>query len=353
MTRDTSRRQKAKKRTGVPRSPRGRLTVSDLLRSSRFRFIAAFGLACLGLWALVCILPDSFVRVICEHTARVLGHALDVLGYATNVTGNLVTGSGVSFQIVLECTALSAMALFVCFVSFSRTQGRKKMIGLAMGIPVLYLGNLVRLVSIFAVTKHDPRLFEVVHVYMGQVFTIILVVLSCIVWLKWADRDSPAGPVGKIAGFLGRLVLISACMFLFWMEAHHGYIRLLDRLMIFGFSLFDYQLVIPRETAVYYETFSIVAFFSLVLATGSISWSRKIKGLVAGLGLFVLLHLFHRINNTLMSAFHFTSLLQLDIFLCDIGQYLLPVVLWLLIAARRLPGAREPRFSSPHRQKIG
>src|SRR5271157_5228704 len=141
----------------VPRNaPSRRATLFDIVRSERFRFAAVFGLSCLGLWAIICLLPDSFARVICEHTARILGHILNVLGYAVSVTGNIVIGSGVSFQIVLECTALSAVALFICFVSFYQTQGREKMIGLAMGIPALYFGNLVRRVSIFAVTKRDP-----------------------------------------------------------------------------------------------------------------------------------------------------------------------------------------------------
>ena len=316
--------------------------------------MAAFGLSCLGLWALVCALPDFFAKVICEHTARTLGHVLNALGYSVSVAGTIVAGSGVSFQIVLECTALSAVALFACFVSFYRTRGRKKLMGLAIGIPVLYLGNLVRLVSIFVVTEHDPTDFEFVHVYMGQVFTIILVVLSCMAWVKWVDRDSPTGPAVRSSGFFARLVLISGCVFLFWMEVHHGYVWLLDRLMVFGFSFFTYQLFIPRETAVYYETFSIVAFTSLVLATGSASWSRKAKGLALGLGLFVLLHLFHRVNNTLMAAFHFMSLLRLDIFLCDVGQYLLPMVLWLLVAAGRFPRKKEsPGPLSPHGQKVG
>ena len=327
----------------VPKNiPSRRVLLFDQVRSARFRFAAAFGLSCLGLWALICILPDSFARIVCEHTARTLGHVLRLIGSPVIVTGNIVAGSGVSFQIVLECTALSALALYICFVSLYKTHGRNKAIGLAMGIPALYLGNLVRLVSIFMVTRHDPRFFEVTHVYMGQVFTIVLVVLACLVWLKWVDQGSRAGPVGKVAAFLGRLVIISGCVFAFWMEIHHWYVWLLDQLMILGFSFFDYQLLVPRENAVYYETFSIVAFASLVLATGSMRWSTRARGLAMGLGLFVMLHLFHRINNALVAAFHYTSLVQLDIFLCDIGQYLLPILLWLLVAARRLPRGEEP-----------
>lgn len=342
-------------RKSLSRVARKQAALSNRVRSERFRFAAAFGLSCLGLWALICLLPESFAGIICEHTARVFGHVLNACGFPANVKGNIVAGGGASFQIVLECTALSATALFACFVSFFKTQARNKAIGLAAGIPALYLGNLVRLVSIFVVTQRNPRFFEIIHVYMGQVFTIILVVLSCFAWLKWVDRGSPAGPVGKVAGFLGRLVLISGCLFVFWMEVHQWYIWLLDRLMIVGFSLLNYRLFVPRETAVYYETFSIVAFTSLVLATGSLRWSTKAKGLSAGLGLFVLLHLFHRINIALMSAFHYTSLMGLDIFLCDIGQYLLPVVLWLLVAARRSPSgdvSGNRSVGTPPRQAV-
>ena len=339
----------AKQKKGPKNGASRKASLVDLLRTERFRFAFVFGFSCLGLWALVCVL-----RPVCagnlQHTARVLGHVLDAFGFPVHVAGNIVAGGGVSFRIGLECTALSAMALFTCFVSSYKTQAHKKVLGLVMGIPALHLGNVVRLVSIFVVSQHDPRLFEVVHVYMGQVFTIIVIVLSCVVWLRWADRDSPAGPVGKIAGFPARLVLISGCLFLIWMEIHHWYIRLLDLLMIFGFSLFDYRLFVPRENAVYYETFSIVAFVSLVLATKSISRPRKAKGLAAGLGLLVLLHLFHRVNNALMSAFHFMSLVPLDVFLCDIGQYLLPVVLWLTMHYVDRPEKKE--LEGPSRRSM-
>ena len=62
----------------------------------------------------------------------------------------------------------------------------------------------------------------------------------------------------------------------------------------------------------------------------------------AGLGLFFVLHLFHRIDIALISAFQVASLMRTDIFLCDVGQYLLPVVLLLGHAARELQGNKCP-----------
>ncbi len=337
--------------------PPRRAALSDLIRSPHFRFAAAFGLSCLGLQALFCVLPDALLKVICEHTALVLGRVLNTIGFPVVVRGTIVSGSGIAFQIVLECTALSTVALFACFVAFYPAGARKKAIGLAMGIPALYIGNLVRLVAVFAVSHYNPRLFEIAHAYLGQVFTILLVVLACLLWLKWVNTGSLPGRVSKAAGFLARFVLLSGSMFLFWMEVHHWYVWFLDRFMIFGFSLFGYHLLVPPETAVYYETFSIVAFVSLILATQSVKWSTKAKVLVVGLGLFFLLHLFHRVDTALLSAFHFTSLFRLDVLLCDLGQYLLPMLLWLVMVIRRPAespsrGADEGRMAVRRKKQV-
>jgi exosortase/archaeosortase family protein len=325
-----------------------------MVRSERFRFAVAFGLACLGFHALVLVLPSSFYRVICEHTARTMTLVLDAFGFPVVACSNIVSGGGLLFQIVLECTALSMVGLFICFVCFYHAEAHRKTIGLAMGIPALYLGNLARLVLIFVVSWHNPGLFGIVHVYLGQVFTMLLVILACILWLRWVNTGSPPGPAKKVAGFFCRFLVISGCIFLFWLEFHHCYIWLLDRLMIVGFSFFGHRLFFPPNAAVYYETFDIVTFASLILATRSAPWARKGKILAAGLGLFFLLHLFHRVDNALISAFHYTPLLQPDLFLCDLGQYALPVLLWLALAIRRSPdrgkNVNAPRVEARQRR---
>jgi exosortase/archaeosortase family protein len=232
-----------------------------------------------------------------------------------------------AFKIIPECTALFMIGLLICFIAFYPVSVRQKVRGLMMGIPVLYLGNLGRLVAIFMVTRYDQKLFEVAHVYLGQVFTMFMVLLTCTLWMKSVDKEeAKQGAVMKSAGFLARFALISLCLFVVWMKIQYWYIRFVDWVMVFGFSLFHYHIRLARQTAVYYETFSIVVFASLVLATRSLPRGLKIRGLAVGMGFLFLIHLLHRIDNAFIAYFNVTAVLPVDLTLLLVGQYLLPVL---------------------------
>jgi exosortase H (IPTLxxWG-CTERM-specific) len=323
---------------------------SDLVRFEGFRFGAALALSCIGLYTLIFALPDDYLGPINEHTARTLGHVLNAFGIAASTIGDTVSGVGVAFKIIPECTVLLSVGLFSCFVTFYPAPIPKKTGGLLLGVSVLYLGNLVRLTLLFMIGRYDRRLFEVSHVYLGQVFTIALVFFSCILWLKWLAREEPKErlPI-KIVSFLGRFVVISGCMFFLWLEVHHYYIWFVDRFMILGFSLFGWRLMIPRNTAIYYETFNIVTFTSLMLATQGIKPLRRMKGLVIGLGVLFLLHLVHRIDNVFMTAFGSPSVIPVDYVLCAVGQYLLPVGLWLAVALSFASESKRETCGTPTR----
>ena len=227
------------------------------------------------------------------------------------------------------------LGLFLCFIVFSPATFRQKASGLAMGTPALYLGNLVRLVVIFIIVQYHPNLFEVVHAFWGQVYTVFLILLIFILWLKSLDKEESKWNISmKAISSLGRFALISGCLFLVWMRVHHEYIRFLDRLMLFGFSLFGRHFNPAVQTPVYYETFSIVTFTSLVLTVRSTPWKTRVKQLVAGLGFLFLTHLLHRIDNFLMVLFNYTGALTVDLTLLITGQYLLPVLV-LIYSIRR------------------
>ena len=308
-------------------------------RSERLRFIVAFALSCMALYAIIQALPPSFTKPINEHTAMTLGLALNASGIPVSTVGYIVSEGGLAFMIIPECTALFTSGLFFCFVIFYPATLRQKATGLAIGIPALYLCNLFRLAATFMISRYERSFFEVVHVYLGQVFTIFLVIVVCIAWLKWLEnKETKQGALLNGSVFLARFVLISGCLFLVWTKIHHWYVWLLDRFMLFGFSLFNHRVELARHTVFYYETFSIVVCISLVLAARSLPWPAKIKGLAAGLGFLFFIHLFHRIDNAFIAYFNVTAALPVDLTLLLVGQYLVPVLFLVFVINRQKEG---------------
>jgi exosortase H (IPTLxxWG-CTERM-specific) len=315
------------------------LTLRDMIRSERHSFAIAFTLLCIALYAVILILPPSVTKPVNEHTASALGLVLNTLGIPVSTVGDTVSEGGLAFRIIPECTPIFTAGLFLSFVVFYPATLRQKATGLFTGITALYLGNLARLAATFMISRYDRRLFDVVHVYLGQVFTIFLVIAICIGWLRWLDpKESKQSIPLKAAGFLVRFAVISGGLFLVWTQIHHSYIRLLDRFMTFGFSLFGYRVVLAQHTVFYYETFSIVCFTSLVLGVRSIPRLTKIKGLAAGLGVLFFIHLFHRIDNALAAYFNSTAILPVDLTLLVIGQYVLPILFLIFLATLAKPG---------------
>lgn len=296
------------------------------------RFTIEFALLSVVLYAIIQVLPISFTKLINENTASALGMILNTLGFPVSIAGDTVSGSGLAFRIVPECTPIFTAGLFISFVAFYSAALGEKLIGFISGMVVLYLGNIARLVVTFVVSRYDRGLFEVVHVYLGQVFIIFLVILVCTAWVKWIDRrNSDRKRFKNGTAFLARFVLISSGLFLVWIHIHHWYIWLLDRFVLFVFSLFGHHFAFARHTAYYYETFSIVCFTSLVFSVRSIPPSMKTRTLAAGLGLLFFMHILHRIDNALMAYFKVTALLPLDLTLLVAGQYVLPVLLLIFL----------------------
>lgn len=336
-------------REGCLTSPDGHHLYGSY-RSKNFRFVAAFILACVGIYAFIFSLPGRFTGPINKHTAQALGLALKLIGVPVSVTGDIVTGGAFSLQIIPECTPLFMLGLFICFIVFSPATVRQKVSGLAMGIPALCLGNMVRLIAIFMAGQYDRSLFDVVHAFWGQVYTVCLVVLSFALWLKsLKNKESQSSIAAKTTSLLGRFALIACCLFFFWMEVHYSYIRLLDKFMLFGFSLFGHRFNPARENAVYFETFSIVTFTSLVLAVRSTPWKTKAKQLAGGLGFLFLTHLLHRIDNFLMVLFKYTGVLTVDLSLLLAGQYILPVLLLIYTVRRQKQGGHPKTDKLPTR----
>ena len=137
----------------------------------------------------------SAIEALTAATARVDYLLLRALGADARLEGNLVEFGGFGVRIIEECTGIYEAIIYVASVLAFPTSLRKKAIGIALGVPLLYAANVLRILVLLGVGRFSPGLFDFMHLYFWQA-TLILMITS--VWLLWifqvVRRETPARP---------------------------------------------------------------------------------------------------------------------------------------------------------------
>jgi archaeosortase B (VPXXXP-CTERM-specific) len=137
------------------------------------------------------------VQVITTVTAEIEHSLLSLISNEATLTGNLVELGSFGVRIIMECTGLFEALIFLAAVLAYPTSWTKKLIGIGLGVPILYAFNLLRIFVLLEVGRHWIALFDFMHLYFWQA-TLILMITS--VWLLWIikvvrheEPDAPAG----------------------------------------------------------------------------------------------------------------------------------------------------------------
>jgi exosortase H (IPTLxxWG-CTERM-specific) len=150
-----------------------------------YRFVLLFALL-LGVEVVVYPIATKrwffVVQTLTSWTAQIEYYALRLFTSSVTLKGNVVYLDGFAVRIIEECTGIFEVIIFMAAVFAFPTTWAKKAIGLGMGIPLLYLFNVVRILVLMAVGRYHPSLFEFMHIYFWQA-TLILMITS--VWLLW------------------------------------------------------------------------------------------------------------------------------------------------------------------------
>ena len=106
----------------------------------------------------------------------------------TRAVGNLIEG-GTTIQVAQGCDGIdSLLLLFAALVAFP-LDWRRKLLGLSIGLPLLYACNQVRITSLYYVQRHSPRYFDFAHEWVGQTFIILI---GCCFFVSWCGILSQA-----------------------------------------------------------------------------------------------------------------------------------------------------------------
>lgn len=259
-------------------------------------------------------------------TAKAVVLVARILGFDMRRDWFEIEMGGGSFRIVFECTGFFIAFLFLsCVLAFPASL-KKKGIGLAIGLPVIFLVNLFRVITIMLVDIWRPQYTHAVHMYLWNISFIIIVVVLFQIWVD--------GVVKKAADklmLLVKFIVYSVALFAFMsIVIRSPYQRLLYRIVCFLFRKEPYRseafhlIVIGR-------IFNIVTFVSLMLSTSKVPWLKKLK--FTGIGLLIIFacHVtlsvcanfdaFHDLSGRFRTVIDSTTL---------IAHFVLPMLLWFL-----------------------
>ena len=160
------------------------------------RFVALW----LGALLAISWVPGIEVLAI-RNTVATLGAAVALFAHHVHASGSVVSARGVSFEIVADCTPLMpAIVLGAACLAFP-AHWRWRLAGVICGTVALWTYNQIRLLILFVVKWRWPAAFEFVHVYLWQTFTLIVVFLVFVAWLRiqphplaGADERRPGSP---------------------------------------------------------------------------------------------------------------------------------------------------------------
>lgn len=253
------------------------------------------------------------------------GALLELWGLNAVVRGDILAVDGFQVRIIGECSALFVLSLFSAFVLAYPTSWRHKAIGLCFGIPFLVATNVTRIAAVTITGTMFPDLFRYVHVYLGQIVMILLVFFSSLAWLT---HVVVVGTNETPSAFFIRVIAFSSILFMAWLYLTPYYLAFNEAIIRFAFSFRDRNAFV-LDRGLNEETFNLICFTALMLATRSIGGVRKIKGLFIGLVALLIVNLPLHICLVLVSVLQVRSGFLIGNAMIFLGQYVLPLALWL------------------------
>lgn len=104
-------------------------------------------------------------------------------GENTFVRENVLGSRNFSIRIAEGCEGTEGILLLAAAILAFPMGFWKKLLGVLGGSLIIYVSNLVRIISLYYVLKYKPDMFDTMHVFIGQTFIIIVGLAFFIAWI--------------------------------------------------------------------------------------------------------------------------------------------------------------------------
>jgi exosortase H (IPTLxxWG-CTERM-specific) len=166
--------------------------LRDALRREPVRFAVVFAIIVALIFGVNSLVESTrlmkwYIKMIAASVALVLR----ISPFEVKLTGTLIEFHTFAVRIIPECGGAEAMAIFCGAVIAFPATVRKKLLAIALGVPALYIVNVLRLACLaFIGTFMSRQAFDFAHVYVWQTVFIIFVVILWLIWIEKVVKKS-------------------------------------------------------------------------------------------------------------------------------------------------------------------
>jgi len=154
-----------------------------IARRRFWRFLITFAICSATLYLTYYIFRQSF-EPLKNLTATITANLIGSFGFEARSSGNIVFVDGFRMEIIDECVGIFSSIVYVSGVIAYPSSLRSKSIGIAFGVPTLYVIDIFRLVILAVVGVSNPEMFDYVHVYLWQATFILFIIAVFYVWVS-------------------------------------------------------------------------------------------------------------------------------------------------------------------------
>jgi exosortase family protein XrtM len=180
-------------RKSLDRIPKPKLvgsSDSNRLRANRLyqwlQFIVFVGSYALLNYGYFKIPDDLFMNVIYYHgVVTICADLINLIAPLEHVLAqqNHLLSAKANLEIVRGCDGAGVLFLVVSAIVAFPSTGRRKLIGLLLGVSLIYLLNMLRISVLYFVIAYRPDWFQLIHVYLAPT---LMVLVGCCYFAWWA-----------------------------------------------------------------------------------------------------------------------------------------------------------------------
>ncbi|MGB8354597.1 MAG: archaeosortase/exosortase family protein [Chthoniobacteraceae bacterium] len=134
------------------------------------------------------------VSAFTTEDARLASAILNRMGEDTRVSDGTISSPRSSITVLPACSAFEYLWFFCAAVLAFPALASRKIAGILAGVTLLLALNLFRVVSLYYISVHFPRFFDMAHEEIWGIVLVLASVCLCAAWIGWVRKDGQLDP---------------------------------------------------------------------------------------------------------------------------------------------------------------